>query len=93
MLVHTTTVSAADDFPLSTCACFNARTAARAITALYDSSLEPAGIRTTQFAMLVAIQVRGSITMPGNVSCHGLCAGDVACTSSNCIPNGGLMPE
>lgn len=37
------------------CACFNARQAARAITALYDASIEPVGIKITQFAILATI--------------------------------------
>lgn len=40
---------------ITACACFNARNAARAITDLYDSVLEPSGLRVTQFAILVAI--------------------------------------
>jgi DNA-binding MarR family transcriptional regulator len=47
---------------LGGCACFNARSAARAITDLYDRTLEPCGLRTTQFAMLAAIQLRRGMT-------------------------------
>lgn len=53
----------ADPSPLSPCACFNARSAARAITDLYDHTLEPAGLRITQFAILTAIDVRGHSNM------------------------------
>ena len=37
------------------CAAFNFRRTARAVTRLYDSGLEPSGIRATQFAILTAI--------------------------------------
>jgi len=37
------------------CAAFNFRRTARAVTRLYDLGLEPAGIRATQFAILTAV--------------------------------------
>jgi DNA-binding MarR family transcriptional regulator len=37
------------------CAAFNFRRTARAVTRLYDLALEPSGIRATQFAILTAI--------------------------------------
>src|SRR6201984_1610378 len=37
------------------CAAFNFRRTARAVTRLYDLALEPAGIRATQFAILTAV--------------------------------------
>src|SRR6266566_4345782 len=37
------------------CASFNFRRTARAITKLYDTALQKAGIRSTQFAILVGI--------------------------------------
>ena len=45
------------------CACFNARQAARAITALYDEVMEPTGLKTTQFAILAAIRADDDMTM------------------------------
>jgi DNA-binding MarR family transcriptional regulator len=42
------------DFATS-CACFNLRKAARAITSLYDEALRPAGIRATQLTLLMGI--------------------------------------
>ncbi len=48
---------------LSPCACFSTRSAARAITGFYDRCLEPSGLRITQFATLMVIGKRGSITM------------------------------
>lgn len=38
-----------------TCAAFNFRRTARAVTRLYDLALEPSGIRSTQFAILTAV--------------------------------------
>lgn len=37
------------------CNCFNLRKATRAITQFYDHCLEPAGIRATQFTLLVSL--------------------------------------
>ena len=37
------------------CAAFNFRRTARAVTRLYDFALEPVGIRATQFAILTAV--------------------------------------
>jgi DNA-binding MarR family transcriptional regulator len=37
------------------CASFNFRRTARAVTKLYDEALQPAGIRSTQFTILVAV--------------------------------------
>ena len=37
------------------CAAFNFRRAARAVTRLFDLALEPSGIRSTQFAILTAV--------------------------------------
>ena len=42
-----------------TCACLNARKAARAVTQLYDEVLQPSGLRATQFTLLVAIALAG----------------------------------
>jgi DNA-binding MarR family transcriptional regulator len=48
---------------LSTCACFNARNAARVISDLYDRTLAPAGLRLSQFAILAAIRQRQGAAM------------------------------
>lgn len=45
------------------CACYNLRRAARAITRLYDDFLRPSGLRTTQFSVLMAAHLRGPITL------------------------------
>jgi DNA-binding MarR family transcriptional regulator len=46
------------------CACFNLRKAARAVTQLYDGVLQPSGLRSTQFVILVAIQAEGTVRLP-----------------------------
>src|SRR5215467_9693068 len=38
------------------CAAFNFRRTARAVTRLYDEALQPTGIRSTQFAILVGLK-------------------------------------
>lgn len=48
---------------LSPCACFRARNMARAITALYDETIEGCGLRTSQFATMVSIGLHGAIRM------------------------------
>src|SRR6266481_44296 len=39
----------------ATCACSNVRKAARAVTQLFDELLQPTGLRSTQFTLLVAV--------------------------------------
>lgn len=46
------------------CACFNIRKTARAVTRLFDEALEPAGIRSTQFALMASIHAEDTITLP-----------------------------
>lgn len=46
------------------CASFNVRRAARAVTSLYDRAFEPFGIRSTQFSILVGI----AKTQPTSIS-------------------------
>ncbi len=45
------------------CACFNLRKSARLVTQLYDRKLRTAGIRATQFTILVAIQAHAPIAI------------------------------
>jgi DNA-binding MarR family transcriptional regulator len=47
----------------ATCACTHVRKAARVITQLYDTLLEPSGLRITQFIVLVAIALFEQDTM------------------------------
>lgn len=46
------------------CGCFNLRRAARAVTRLYDSVLEPGGLRSTGFVSLAFIRAEGTISLP-----------------------------
>jgi len=41
------------------CACLNVRKAARAITQLFDEVLQPTGLRSTQFPLLVVVALLG----------------------------------
>ena|SRR5947209_5972692 len=45
------------------CVCFQLRRVSRAITQLYDVALQPSGLRSTQFALLVAIAKKGPISI------------------------------
>ncbi|MBI4772947.1 MAG: MarR family transcriptional regulator [Deltaproteobacteria bacterium] len=45
------------------CACYNLRRAARAITRLYERYLSPSGLKATQFTALMAAHLRGPITL------------------------------
>jgi len=45
------------------CACYNLRRAARAITRLYEDFLRPSGIKATQYSILMAAHLRGPITL------------------------------
>jgi DNA-binding MarR family transcriptional regulator len=53
-----------------TCACFNIRKVARAVTQFYDQALRPTGLRTTQFTVLTAVRLRGPVTV--SQLAHGL---------------------
>ena len=45
----------------TSCACFSLRKVTRAVTQLYDEMLRPAGLRGTQFSLLVAVQMAGPV--------------------------------
>jgi DNA-binding MarR family transcriptional regulator len=45
------------------CVCFNLRKVARAVTQLYDEALRPAGLRATQFSLLVAVRRKGPVSV------------------------------
>jgi DNA-binding MarR family transcriptional regulator len=47
----------------ATCACSNVRKAARAVTQLYDDVLQPIGLRSTQFTLLVAAALAGEASV------------------------------
>ena len=48
-----------------TCACFNVRKAARAVTQFYDDVLRPSGLRTTQLTLLMLLRGHGSMSISG----------------------------
>jgi DNA-binding MarR family transcriptional regulator len=43
--------------------CHKVRTAARIVTSTYDEALRPSGLRATQFAVLTAVGVEGSMSI------------------------------
>lgn len=45
------------------CSCFNLRRATRAVTQIYDRLLEPAGLRATQFTLLVSMASTAAPTL------------------------------
>jgi DNA-binding MarR family transcriptional regulator len=47
----------------ATCACSNVRKVARAVTQLFDEMLQPTGLRSTQFTLLVAVARLGEAPM------------------------------
>lgn len=48
---------------VDTCVCHKVRMAARAVTRAYDEALRPAGLRATQFSVLVAVGLDGAISI------------------------------
>jgi DNA-binding MarR family transcriptional regulator len=52
-----------DEIPVPECACFRARSMARAITGLYDETIADSGLKTTQLAILSTIRGHGAVTM------------------------------
>lgn len=46
------------------CACFNFRKASRAVTQLFDTVLQPSGLRSTQFVILTAVGANGRPNLP-----------------------------
>lgn len=45
------------------CACLNARRLARLLTQVYDHTLRPAGVRSTQLPLLATLGLRGTTTL------------------------------
>lgn len=45
------------------CACFNFRKASRAVSKLFDDTLQPIGLRSTQFVTLVAIHLNQPVNL------------------------------
>ncbi len=55
------TFDAFDESEAAGCTCFNLRKAARAVTQLYDATLEPSAIRATQFSLLATLRFAGKL--------------------------------
>jgi DNA-binding MarR family transcriptional regulator len=43
--------------------CFNLRKAARAVTQVYDETLQPTGLRTTQHSLLQVLEIAGTVSV------------------------------
>ena len=51
------------DLMLTTCSCLNLRKASRVVTQIYDKSLQPSGLRSTQLPVLVTLATDGPTTI------------------------------
>jgi len=51
------------EYVINQCACFHFRKASRAVTQLFDRTLAPAGLRSTQLVILVLLQSRKAISL------------------------------
>src|ERR1700756_3363536 len=48
--------------PMLPCMCASLRTAARAVTQLYEEEMRPTGLRSSQFTILQALSLAGDVT-------------------------------
>lgn len=78
---------------LVSCACLNVRQAARAVTAFYDKMLEPAGVRTTQFAVLAMIRLAGAAPLSTLAQALGLDPSTLSRTMQPLIDRGLVQVE
>src|ERR1700728_1700691 len=62
MLKTETESEARSPLPLLPCTCSNLRRAARVVTRLYNRALQPDGIESTQFTLLMALDKVGEIS-------------------------------
>jgi DNA-binding MarR family transcriptional regulator len=46
------------------CACFNLRKASRAVTQLFNAELQPSGLRSTQFVLMVVVRAEEPVSLP-----------------------------
>jgi DNA-binding MarR family transcriptional regulator len=46
------------------CACFNLRKASRAVTQLFNAALQPSGLRSTQFVLMVVVRAEEPVSLP-----------------------------
>jgi DNA-binding MarR family transcriptional regulator len=61
----------AEDLPHLPCACANLRRAARAVSQIYEEELRGSGLRGTQFTLLQALEMAGTLSQGelGSVLC------------------------
>ena len=59
MLIDAYTFISMNKLPQLPCACASLRRAARALSAVYDEAVRPAGLRGTQFTLLQAVGIMG----------------------------------
>ncbi|MHC4849657.1 MAG: MarR family winged helix-turn-helix transcriptional regulator [Planctomycetota bacterium] len=57
---------------VDSCACFQLRRASRAVTQLYDTALQPTGLRSTQFVILAVTRVEEPVTQPALATALGM---------------------
>ena len=57
---------------VESCMCHKVRMAARAVTRAYDAALRPVGLRTTQFAVLVAVAIEGAVSITALAQALGM---------------------
>ncbi len=48
---------------LKDCTCFNLRKASRAVTQIFDETMQPTGLRATQFSLLAVLSLTGTATV------------------------------
>lgn len=56
-------VSYSDLLNMQRCTCANLRKTTRSITQFYDRSLQPTGLRSTQYSLLINISLHGNISV------------------------------
>lgn len=57
---------------LNDCACNKVRTAARAVTRVYDDALRPVGLRATQLSVLVAVETIDALSITSLAAVLGM---------------------
>ena len=60
-MVKTKTYSQPEPLDVAACTCANVRKASRAISQVYDSALQPADIKATQFTVLATLSMNGHL--------------------------------
>ncbi len=63
MPTETHTLEQRSAVDLTACTCANLRKAARVVTQVYDSALQPTGLKATQFTVLATLSKRGDLPL------------------------------